>query len=316
MERIILKQYNDVRDAIFQELYDIALNDQRVMVLSVDTGAMMFKEFKKNIPNQFYNVGIAEQNAMSAAAGLALTGRHVFVYGITNFVTLRCFEQLKLDICSMKLPVTILASGTGYIYSEDGPTHHMLENVSVVRTLPGMMILSPSDYTAAASFVHLAYKTQSPSCIIFDKGPFSPIYDTSSSDFSNGLSVLKEGKDLMIVATGVTVGQALTIADELRNEGIGAGVLDLYKLKSINKSLLFDSLKGCRRIATLEEHTVIGGLGGLICEFMAEAGLLIPVKVFGIPDTFRCEVGNRERLRSLDGINKSNILENIKNWIK
>ena len=109
-----MKLYNDARDAIFQELYSIASRDPNVIVLTADTGALMFKEFKKTIPSQFYNVGVAEQNMMSVAAGLALTGKKVFVYAITNFATLRCYDQIKIDICSMASPVTILGMGTGW----------------------------------------------------------------------------------------------------------------------------------------------------------------------------------------------------------
>ncbi len=157
------KVYNNSRDAIFTELYEIALQDPNVILLAADTGAHMFKEFKKNIPKQFFYVGVAEQNAISVAAGLALTGKHVFIFGITNFVTLRCYEQIRVDLCCMKLPVTILGMATGYVYSSDGPTHHITEDVSAMRALPGMTIWCTSDYMMAASLVHLAYNTQRPS---------------------------------------------------------------------------------------------------------------------------------------------------------
>lgn len=317
MERPVIKSYSDIRDAVFQELYDIALKDPKVIVLSADTGAMMFKEFKKNIPAQFYNVGLAEQNAISVAAGLALNGRHVFVYGISNFVTLRCFEQIKIDICSMRLPVTILASGTGYVYSEDGPTHHMTENMAVMRTLPGLTFWSPSDCTLTASLIHFAYETPGPSCLFFDKGPFPTIYDNNNPpDFSEGLAVLKKGKDLIIISTGIMTGEALNIAAELGKDGIETSVIDLYRLKPLNKKLLYEALKGAKRIVTLEEHSIFGGLGSVVCEFLADAGLLIPVKILGIPDKIRCEIGTRETLRRLDGINKQCALNTIKDWIK
>ena len=310
-----MKTYTDIRDAIFEELYDIALKDKKTVILSADTGALMFKKFKETIPGQFYNVGIAEQNAMSVAAGLAFTGRHVFVFGIANFVTLRCFEQIKIDIVSMKMPVTILASGTGYVYSEDGPTHHMTDNLALIRTLPGFTIWSPSSCSMAASLIHLAYQMPGPNCLWFDKGPFPPLYENGEHDFSEGVSLLKPGKELLIVSTGIMVGEALKIAEELEKNGVSAGVVDLYRLKPLNKKLLFDILKETKRIVTLEEHTVSGGLGGIICEFLAESQLLLPVKILGIPDVFRYEVGTRERLRFLDGINSSSVVNNIKNWL-
>jgi len=310
------KTYNDTRDATFEELYDIALGDPNVILLTVDTGALIFKEFKKNMPKQFFNVGVAEQNAMSVAAGLALIGKHVFVFGITTFVTFRCYEQIKIDICSMNLPVTILGMGTGYVYSSDGPTHHMIEDVSIMRALPGMTIWSPSDYAMTAQVVHLAHKTPGPSYIRIDKGPFPHIYDNSNHDFGDGLAILKPGKDLTIIATSIMVGQALELAHELKKHGIQAGVVDLYRLKPVNKKLLIDAIKLSKRIVTLEEHTVLGGLGSIVHEILADNGILTPVKVFGIPDKYRCEVGSREMLRSLDRLDVPTICKTVLEWMQ
>ncbi len=309
------KIYNDTRDAAFEELYEIALSDPRVVVLSADTGALMFKEFKRNIPEQFFNVGVAEQNAISVAAGLALTGRHVFVFGISNFVTLRCYDQIRIDICCMELPVTILGMGTGYTYSSDGPTHHMIEDVSVMRALPGMTIWCPSDYMMTAKVVHMAHKTHGPSYIRFDKGPFTHIYDNSNHNFSDGLAVLKSGKDLTIVATGIMVSQALKLVDEFKKQGIEAGVVDLYRLKPVSKKLI-NALKASERIVTLEEHTVLGGLGSIVLETLADNEILIPVKVFGIPDKYRYEAGSREMLQSLDGLDVPSISKTVLEWVQ
>ena len=310
------KIYNDTRDATFEELYDIALGDPNVILLSADTGALIFQEFKKNIPNQFFNVGVAEQNAMSVAAGLALTGKHVFVFGITTFITLRCYEQVKIDICSMGLPVTILGMGTGYVYSSDGPTHHMTEDVALMRALPGITIWSPSDYTMTAQVVHLAHKTPSPSYIRIDKGPFTHIYDNSDHNFGDGLAVLRPGKDLTIVATSIMVSQALELVDELGKQGIQVGVVDLYRLKPVNEKLLVDAIKLSKRIVTLEEHTILGGLGSIVCEILAGNGIHIPIKIFGIPDKYQCEVGSREWLRLLDGLDVASISKAVLEWMR
>lgn len=310
-----MKQYSDTRDAVFGELYSLALGDPKVTLLSADTGALMFKEFKQNIPEQFYNVGVAEQNAMSLAAGLALSGRRVFVFGITSFVTLRCYEQIKIDICSMELPVTILGMGTGYVYSEDGPTHHMIEDVALMRALPKMTIWSPSDYVLTASAVHLAYETPGPSYIRFDKGPFNPIYEPGCSDFKDGLSVVRQGQTVTVVATGIMVNQACKAAEELKKDGIEVRVIDLYRLKPVNSELLTGLLKDARRIITLEEHTVCGGLGSIVSQILVENGIALPVKILGIRDQYCCEAGSRERQRSFDGIDLPSIIHTIKDWV-
>ena len=309
-----MKTYNDPRDATFEELYDIALKDESVVVLTADTGARKFREFQATMPERFHNVGVAEQNMMSVAAGLALSGKHVFVFGISNFVTLRCFEQIKIDICSMRLPVTILGMGTGYGYSSDGPTHHMTEDVSVMRSLAGMTIWSPSDCMATARMVHLAHEMPSPSYIRIDKGPFPRIYDNGDHDFSDGLAVLRAGRDLTIAATGIMVGQALELADGLSGHSIKAGVVDLYRLKPVNKELLVKVAGDSKRVVTLEEHTVLGGLGSIVCEALADCGVSLPIKTFGIGDRSRSETGSREWLRSLEGLDIPSLLKKILEW--
>lgn len=308
--------YNDTRDAVFQELYEIALADANVIVLSADTGAAMFKQFSKNIPQQFFNIGAAEQNAIGVAAGLALTGKHVFVFGISNFVTLRCYEQIKIDLCCMDLPVTILGMGTGYNYSTDGPTHQLTEDISIMRALANMTVWCPSDYEMAASLVHLAYERPHPSYLRVDKGPFIHIYDNGEHDFSEGLATLIKGDDLTIVATGIMVTQALKLIFKLREHGIQAGLVDLYRLKPINKELLVDAMKDSKRVVTLEEHTILGGLGSIVSEILAQERILVPLKVFGIPDKYRREVGSREKLQALDGLDIPSILDTILKWVQ
>ena len=310
------KVYNDARDATFEELYDIALGDPNVILLAADTGALMFKEFKRNIPKQFFNVGVAEQNAISAATGLALTGRHVFVFGITTFVTLRCYEQIKIDMCYMELPVTILGMGTGYTYSSDGPTHHMTEDISIMRALPGITIWSPSDYAMTAQAVHLAYQTLGPSYIRIDKGPFTHIYENRNHNFNDGMAVLQPGKDLTIIATGIMTSQALELARELEKSRIQAGVIDLYRLKPVNQKLLIDAIKSSPRILTMEEHTVSGGIGSIVCEILADNSILIPVKRFGIPDRYCIEVGSRNMIRQLDGLDVASISRTVLEWVQ
>lgn len=309
------KIYKDTRDATFEELYKIALADPNVIVLSADTGARMFREFKINIPKQFFNIGVAEQNAISVAAGLALTGKHVFVYGISNFVTLRCYEQIKIDLCCMNLPVTILGAGTGYTYSTDGPTHQIIEDISIMRALPNMTVWCPSDYAMTAELVHLAYKMPSPSYLRIDKGPFTHIYDNWNHDFSNGLVKLMQGPDLLIIATGIMVSKALKLVEKLREHGILAGLVDLYRLKPINKKLLIDTIKASKRILTLEEHTILGGLGSIISEILAQDRISIPIKVLGIPDKYHREAGSREMLQRLDRLDISSVFNTILEWV-
>jgi len=308
--------YSDSRDAIFGELYSIASNDRNVIILSADTGMMMFKDFKKSMPEQIYNVGIAEQNTISVAAGLSLVGKKVFVFAIADFITLRCFEQIKIDICSMNLPVVIIGMGTGYMYSEDGPTHHMIDDISLMRALPGMTIWNVSDYTMAAAATHLAYENKEPSYLRFDRG-FTPKY-TYETNFNDGLYVLKKGTSrpqVIIISTGVMVDQALKVSAELDELGISNGVIDLYRLKPLNEELFLNSIADAICIVTIEEHTIFGGIGSIVCETMAKHDILKPIKIIGIPDVLRSEIGDRETMRSFDKIDTKSIVARIKEWI-
>ncbi len=304
-----MKAYQDARDAVFEELYSLALRDKDVIVLSADTGAFIFKLFKEKIPRQYYNVGIAEQNMMSVAAGLTLTGKKVFVYGISNFVTMRCLEQIKIDICCMERPVTIMGMGTGYVYSSDGPTHHITEDVALMRALPGMVVLSPSDCSLCAASIHLAYRSGKPCYIRFDKGPFEPIY-SPDSDFSAGVSQVRAGRDYALVATGVMVNQAQRVAEKLEKRGLDLAVIDLYRIKPVNSELLIELLRPFKAIFTLEEHTIMGGLGSVVLETLLPH-IMIPVERFGVPGVARSEVGSREYMRGLDGTDVATVAERI-----
>jgi len=308
------KAYTEARDAIFEELFNIAAKDKNVILMTVDTGAFLFGKFQQALPDQFLNVGIAEQNAVSVAAGLGLTGKRVFLFGISNFVTLRCFEQIKIDVCCHDLPVTIIGMGTGYVYPKDGPTHHMTDIISLTRTLPGMTVWSPSDYATIAAGVQFAYTNNGPTYLYVDKGPFDVLYD-EDADFSTGFSVLQKGRDLTIVASGIMVLQARRVAAELSAQDISIGIVDLYRIKPLNEVDFTEALRGCRRIITLEENTVVGGIGSLVCEVVAENNLSIPVKRFGIQDTYHCEIGDREMLRFLDGMDVNSVSQKIIKWL-
>jgi transketolase len=309
------KAYTEARDAIFEELFNIATKDKNVILMTVDTGAFLFGKFKEALPNQFLNVGIAEQNAVSVAAGLAMTKKRVFLFGISNFVTLRCFEQIKIDICCHDLPVTIIGMGTGYVYPKDGPTHHMTDIISLTRTLPGMTIWSPSDFATIAAGVRFAYANEGPTYLYVDKGPFDVIY-SEDADFSKGFSVLEKGDDLTIISSGIMVPQARRVAERLLAQGISIGIIDLYKIKPLNERDFMDAICDCKHIVTLEENTIVGGIGSLVCEVVAENNLSIPVNRFGIQDTYHCDIGDREMLRFLDGIDVNNVSQKIIKWLE
>ncbi|MDD1710181.1 MAG: transketolase, partial [Methanoregulaceae archaeon] len=227
----------DIRDAFFDELYTIAEQDRNVVFLTADMGAFSLERFRRDFPDRFINVGIAEQNLVSVAAGLALAGKRVFIYAIIPFITLRCLEQIKVDLCVMKLPVAIIGSGAGFTYSSDGPTHHAIEDVSIMRALPGMTIYNPSDQVTAKRAARLAAQGTGPVYVRLDKGAWPMLY-RPDENLSTGLALLRNGSKLLIIATGCMTHAALQVAEELQQSGINPGVVDLFQVKPLDEELL------------------------------------------------------------------------------
>ncbi len=309
----MLTHYEDPRDAVFEELYKLALNDRDLIVISTDAGARKFKDFRKNIPDQYYNVGISEQNAISVASGLSSLGKKVFVFGIGCFVTSRCYEQIKIDICCMNRPVTIIGMGTGYSYAGDGPTHHITEDLAIMRPLGNLNIWSPSDCTCVAYSVNEAYSNREPNYIRFDKQLRTDIYNLDD-DFSDGISSIENGKDLTIVSTSIMTSRSLQIIAELKKKGIDAGLVDIYRIKPLNEKVLLDCLKDSKRILVLDENNKYGGLCSVISEFVCNYSLYIPVKLFGLPDVYHSVAGSREYILSLDKLDNISIINSIMKW--
>jgi transketolase len=280
------------------------------MFLTADMGAFSLNRFKQDLSSQYINVGVAEQSLVSIAAGLALGGKKVFIYTIAPFITQRCYEQIKIDICGMRLPVKIIGSGPGITYSSDGPTHHAIQDVAIMRVLPEMTILNPSDPVMAVAAARIAYESEGPIYIRIDKGKLPLLYD-NSEDFSAGLALLKKGCNLMIVATGIMVPQAFKVADELARHSIDAGIIDVYRIKPINEELFLAFIEQSNRIITLEEHSIIGGLGSAISEILVDRRKTLPVKRIALAEKQCVGYGDRDWMHSFYGLDVGNIIKTI-----
>ncbi|MBL7047347.1 MAG: 1-deoxy-D-xylulose-5-phosphate synthase [Candidatus Marinimicrobia bacterium] len=302
----------DLRDAFFEEVISIAEKDKDVIFLTADMGAFSLERFKKELPAQFVNVGIAEQCLISVAAGLALGGKRVFAYGIAPFATMRCFEQIKVDLCCNNLPVTVVSVGAGYTYGSDGPTHHATYDIAAMRVLPEITILNPSDSTMTSSCARMAYKEDGPKYIRIERGKLPLLYkDEDDIDFSDGLVSLKGGSDLTIVATGIMVHRAFEVRNRLSQHSIDAGIIDLYRIKPVNKELLLGLVSQSKKIVTLEEHSIIGGIGSIVSEILSDAGKSTPLKRIALSDTHCYESGSREWLHSIYELDADSIVETI-----
>jgi transketolase len=304
-----------MRDAFFDELYEIARKDRDVVLLSADMGAPSLDKFREDLAGQYINVGIAEQNMINLATGLALEGKKVFVYAIMPFATQRCYEVIKVNLSLMNIPVTVVGVGAGFGYDDSGPTHHATEDLATMRALPNMNIICPSDIVMTAEAVHMSYQMTTPNYVRLDREVLPVIYQ-ADTDFSDGLSVLRDGNDVAIISAGNMVHIALEIAEKLKNSSIATGVIDLYRIKPINQELLLKSLKLTKRVVTLEEHVLDGGLGSAALEVLADCGKTIPVKRFGIPNRYLYAYGGRRNIQTICGLDPDYVSRTILEWMQ
>jgi len=296
-----------MRDSFFDGLYKLAENDRDIMVVSADLGASSLNKFKK-LPNQFINVGVAEENMIAVATGLAMSGKKVFVYAILPFATLRCYEFIKIDLSVMNLPITIVGVGTGFSYENSGETHYSIGDISIMRVLPNFTIFSPSDNIMASK---LARIYNNPTFIRLDREELPNLYK-EEDNFPMGFTNLKDG-DVYIIATGNMVHKALEVSEKIKEYSIG--VIDLYRIKPINEALLLDYIGEAKRIVTLEEHFLAGGMGSAIAEILVDNNIRIPLKRIGIADLYCHVYGGRSNAQFSMGLDTESITKAIIDWV-
>ncbi len=304
-----------MRNTFIKTLIELAERDERILLLTSDLGYMALEPFAEKFPKRFFNVGIAEQNMVNVAAGLALESKKVFVYAIMPFATLRCYEVIKVNLSLMNIPVTVIGVGAGFSYDDSGPTHHSTEDITIMRALPNMAVLSPSDSIMAAAFARMSCRMATPNYVRLDREVLPPLY-RPDADFTDGLSVLKSGEDVSIVATGNMVHRAIEVSDRLKEHSVNAGVIDLYRIKPINQKLLLSSIEQSKRVLTLEEHLLAGGLGSAVLEVLADNGKTRPVKRIGIQDKYYYAYGGRNNIQSLCGLDVNSITKTTLAWLR
>ena len=309
------KEKIDIRDALFEKIYDIASQDKDVVFITADADAFSLRKYKEDLPDQFINVGVAEQNMINVASGLALSGKKVFIYAIIPFLVLRCYEHIKANICSMNLPITIIGLGSGLSFSNDGPTHHAVQDIAVMRTLPEITIFNPCDSYSASTSAQMAYKEKKPVYIRLDKGVFPSFYN-KRDDLSDGLKVIKEGADVNIISTGAMTQGAVKAAEELEKKGFSAGVIDLHRIKPVNKNLLLRVISNSDRIVTLEENSIVGGIGTIISEILIDNEKGISLKRIALKDNQCFNYGTRKWLYKFYKIDEKNVVEKILKLLK
>ena len=303
------------RDSYGAALVELGKSDPNLVVLDADlSAATKTGTFKKAFPDRFINAGIAEGNMMSVAAGLATTGKTVFASSFAMFAAGRAFEQVRNSIGYPHLNVKIGATHAGISVGEDGATHQCCEDIALMRSIPGMTILNPADDTEARKAVFAAAAMNGPVYLRFGRLAVPVLFD-NDYPFAVGKGVqLVAGNDVTIVATGLLVSEALIAAEQLKNEGIAARVIDMATIKPIDRDILIAAAKETGAIVTAEEHNIIGGLGSAVAEVICET-VPVPVLHVGVEDTFG-KSGPAKELLPLFGLCAANIAAKAKDAIK
>ncbi|HTY40185.1 MAG TPA: transketolase C-terminal domain-containing protein [Candidatus Paceibacterota bacterium] len=303
-----------MRDAYFNALYKIFTKDKKAILVSADNGAPTMDQIS-DLSGQFRNVGIAEEQMIGMACGLALEGRRPWVYAINPFITFRALEFIKLDVCAMDLPIVMLGVGAGFAYDIMGPTHHSVGSLAVMRVWPNLKIYSIADSTTAAALADINYRDRAPQYVLFDRTGLPDLYSGKDVNFNDGLVVAKPGTDGYIVASGIMVHAALKVAHILQEKGQNIGVIDLFRLKPVNEELLLKTIQKAPRVISLEEDYLHGGLGSILAEIFVDRGITTPLLRIGQPDKFAFEMGGREAIWRAHGLDEAKVASKIARWL-
>ena len=301
------------RDGLGDELVELGKKNKDIYVVDVDIGkSCKTTAFAKTYPEQHVNVGIAEQNGAGLAAGLATCGKIPFVVTYAVFGSLRMCEQIRQEICYPNLNVKIACSHGGVTPANDGASHQCIEDMGVLRTLPNMTVIMPADYWSARKLVAAAAEMNGPCYLRFTRDAIPVIYDENATFEIGKANLLKDGKDVAIIANGDTVRLALEAAEVLAGKGISVRVLDMHTIKPLDVEAVKACVNDIGKIITVEDHNIINGLGGAVCEVVAEMGKG-QVKRVGIQDQFG-QSAPYERLLAINGITVENIVAQAENW--
>ena len=290
-----------MRDAFVRVLSELAPDHPEVLLLTGDLGFGVLNNYIRDFPRQFLNVGVAEQNMAGLAAGLALEGHTAFTYSIGNFPTLRCLEQIRNDVCYHRANVKIVAVGGGFTYASSGYTHHGLEDLSILSSLPEMTVVAPGDPQEARLATEAIASRQGPCYLRLGKAG-EPVIHATPPQFELGRAIrVREGDDATLISTGGMLKEAVDAHDKLRAQGIRARVLSMHTVKPLDESAILEAARETAAIVTLEEHNCHGGLGSAVADVLALAGTGVPFGKIAVPDRFWHVAGSQAHFRGLAG---------------
>jgi len=299
-----------MRTAFIEALLELAKRDERIVLITGDLGFGVVNTFMEQLPRQFVNAGVAEQNMTGMAVGMALSGKICLTYSIANFPTLRCLEHIRNDVCYHNANVKIVAIGGGFAYGSQGVTHHATEDMAVMRALPGMVVVAPGDPMEARHATRAVVEHPGPCYLRIGKAGEPNVHKTEI-EFRLGKALqLRDGDDVTIISTGGLLQTAVHAAERLAEIGVETCVLSMHTLKPLDTDAILAAASETRAIVTLEEHSIIGGLGSAVAEVLAEAdGVKVPFKRIGLPSSFSPYMGSQEYLRAQHGLTEDAVLK-------
>ena len=295
-------------------IHELATKDERVVFIGSDITKRDVTAFAEEFPNRFFMEGIYEQHLIGMAAGLALSGKIPFINTIATFLTRRCFEQILVDLCMHNLPVRLIGSGGGVVYAPLGGTHIAIEDIAILRVIPNITIISPSDAEEMKRLMPHTLNWPNPIYIRLAKGG-DPILASKNNAFEIGKAItVIEGDKIVFISTGTTTYIAKQAADILANDGIDVGVVHVHTIKPLDTEKILKTIAEAQIVLTIEEHRITGGLGSALSELIAEEhkGKAIKFKRIGFPDIFTEELGSQNEIMGKYGITVENILKTTK----
>ena len=300
-----------MRDHAIKELEKLAEHDEDIILMNGDLGFSVLDDFHDKYPDRWINAGICEQNMMGVAAGIALTGKKVFVYSIGNFPAMRCLEQIRNDVCYNKTDVKILAVGGGFSYGQLGMSHHATEDYAIMRALPEMRVYSPADSIDAVNAIDEVYNTKGPCYIRLAKNK-EPILDRMEY-YGKFVQKIKDGGEIAVLSTGPVIDEAIKAAEKLKNENnTDISVFNIVQLKPVPDIVYEEIIRNYKLIITIEEHNVIGGLGSAISDEITKNNNNCKLIKMGLNDEYTSIVGSQAYLRKYYGLSNDDIVKIVK----
>jgi transketolase len=305
-----------MRKTFINTLVEMARKDDRIFLITPDIGYSVLEVFRDEFPDRYLNVGVAEQNAIGIAAGIALTGMIPYVYTINPFVCMRPFEQVRVDVAYMNTNVRIVGVGAGFSYGSAGATHHSIEDIAIMRVLPNMTVVCPGDPWEVSEAVKASVDYKGPMFFRLGKQG-EPVINNPKAKFKIGKATrIRTGKDVHIISTSNTLEIANNVCDMLKAKKISASLISMHTIKPFDQKMVMELLKTKKPVFTVEEHNIIGGLGSAVAEVIAESGLKTTFRRFGVMDKYSHVVGSHDYIRGKFGISKENISKQIIKLIK